>query len=600
MATWKKVVVSGSAPELASVTLDTDLAIAHGGTGASTAAAARTALGVAIGSDVQAFDAQLADIAGLSPANSSFIVGDGSNFVAESGATVRTSLGVGTGDAVEFASIKTSGNVSGSVTSTGSFGMLVGDGSGITNLTSAAISTYNTSGDNRIITSVNGNTVQGESSLTFDGSTLAVTGDQTVSGTIKDMAKVSGSAVSSASFGRIDATTFHGDGSGLTGVTQDIDSLSELAATPHATQDEYLISDNGTEKRISVTNAANGAFALISGDATVAAGGALTIANSAVSDAMLEGSITDAKLNQITTAGKVALGALEIDGASEMGAALVDADLFIVDDGANGTEKSMLASRLPTYLFGKVSGDATINGSGALTIGANAIQTGMVHDDVATELAGAGMTDSSGVLNVIGGDGITASANEIEVTVDDSTVGLNNTNGAGAVYVKNSGIGVTQIAAGVAGTGLSGGAGTALAVDFTELTAAQPTFTGLTITGDLTVQGTTTTLDTQNLLVEDNFIFAGTGSAGNAWDGGLIVQSGSADKSGSAIFSDSSAHRWAVAKGVQASGSNTVTPEAFVATVNINQATPPGSTSGSYGEGEMYITATDDIWIRVG
>ena len=224
----------------------------------------------------------------------------------------------------------------------------------------------------------------------------------------------------------------------------------------------------------------------------------------------------------------------------------------------------------------------------------------MVHDDVATELAGAGMTDSSGVLNVIGGDGITASANEIEVTVDDSTVGLNNTNGAGAVYVKNSGIGVTQIAAGVAGTGLSGGAGTALAVDFTELTAAQPTFTGLTITGDLTVQGTTTTLDTQNLLVEDNFIFAGTGSAGNAWDGGLIVQSGSADKSGSAIFSDSSAHRWAVAKGVQASGSNTVTPEAFVATVNINQATPPGSTSGSYGEGEMYITATDDIWIRVG
>ena len=142
--------------------------------------------------------------------------------------------------------------------------MLVGDGSGITNLTSAAISTYNTSGDNRIITSVNGNTVQGESSLTFDGSTLAVTGDQTVSGTIKDMAKVSGSAVSSASFGRIDATTFHGDGSGLTGVTQDIDSLSELAATPHATQDEYLISDNGTEKRISVTNAANGAFAPVS------------------------------------------------------------------------------------------------------------------------------------------------------------------------------------------------------------------------------------------------------------------------------------------------------------------------------------------------
>jgi hypothetical protein len=57
------------------------------------AAAARTTMGVAIGTDVQAWDDDLDDIAALTPTDGNIMVGDGTDWVAENGATARTSLG---------------------------------------------------------------------------------------------------------------------------------------------------------------------------------------------------------------------------------------------------------------------------------------------------------------------------------------------------------------------------------------------------------------------------------------------------------------------------------------------------------------------------
>ena len=59
------------------------------------AGAFNTNLSAKVGTDVQAFDAQLSDVAGLAVTDNNFIVGNGVNFVAESGATARTSLGLG-------------------------------------------------------------------------------------------------------------------------------------------------------------------------------------------------------------------------------------------------------------------------------------------------------------------------------------------------------------------------------------------------------------------------------------------------------------------------------------------------------------------------
>ena len=69
-----------------------------------------------------------------------------------------------------------------------------------------------------------------------------------------------------------------------------------------------------------------------------------------VSNTMLGGSIADSKLSTISTAGKVDIGALEIDGATDIGADLTTSDLIIVDDGANGTERKAALSRLITLV----------------------------------------------------------------------------------------------------------------------------------------------------------------------------------------------------------------------------------------------------------
>ena len=157
-----------------------------------------------------------------------------------------------------------------------------------------------------------------------------------------------------------------------------------------------------------------------------------TITNIVNADIKSSAAIADTKLATISTAGKVDIGALEIDGASEMSADLADADLFIVDDGAGGTEKSMLASRIPTYVFSKVSGDATVASNGALTIAAQAVENSMLADDAvgADELAANAVVTASIVDDnvtqakiaddAVGADQLAASAVVTASIVDDA------------------------------------------------------------------------------------------------------------------------------------------------------------------------------------
>ena len=95
--------ITGATTIAGALTLGTDLAVAQGGTGASTL----TDGGVLLGSGTSAITAMgvLTD--------GQMIVGDGSTDpVAESGATLRTSVGVGTGDTPQFYGANVTGNAS--------------------------------------------------------------------------------------------------------------------------------------------------------------------------------------------------------------------------------------------------------------------------------------------------------------------------------------------------------------------------------------------------------------------------------------------------------------------------------------------------------
>ena len=98
--------------------------------------------------------------------------------------------------------------------------------------------------------------------------------------------------------------------------------------------DATLLSDTGTQ---TVTNKS------IDSDNN-------TITNIVNADIKSSAAIADTKLATISTAGKVALTALEIDGGSDIGADLTTSDLIIVDDGAGGTNRKAALSRVVTLM----------------------------------------------------------------------------------------------------------------------------------------------------------------------------------------------------------------------------------------------------------
>ena len=108
---------------------------------------------------------------------------------------------------------------------------------------------------------------------------------------------------------------------------KDVASLRNVTATGVATVGSVVVADGGNIGAASDTDSL-----------AIASNGVVTFSQAPV--------FPDGSLN---------LADLDIDGGTDIGAALVDADLMIVDDGAGGTNRKATMSRLATYMNTKIS-----------------------------------------------------------------------------------------------------------------------------------------------------------------------------------------------------------------------------------------------------
>jgi len=133
--------------------------------------------------------------------------------------------------------------------------------------------------------------------------------------------------------------SFVGDGSSLTGVSAvNIDALSSLGGATVAQGDSLIISDGGSEKKVTFSNLEDSIFGNVSGDITIAAGGASTlasIANSKLANSSitidgsaisLGGSVTTTNTQLSTEAVQDIAGALVATGGTKTGIAVTYQD----------------------------------------------------------------------------------------------------------------------------------------------------------------------------------------------------------------------------------------------------------------------------------
>ena len=336
---------------------------------------------------------------------------------------------------------------------------------------------------------------------------------------------------------------------------------------------------------------------------------------------------------------------LDIDGGTDIGAAIVDADLLIIDDGAGGTNRKAAASRIKTYIA-----DVTLTTAAQTNITSLGTLTALTVDNIAINGANIGHTSdadsiaiaSDGVvtfsqapvfpdgsiavadLDIDGGTDIGANLADADLfIVDDGAGGTNRKTAASRIKTYIADVTLTT-AAQTAITSL--GTLTTLTVDSIIINGATIGHTSdtdaitiasdgdvtlsqnLVVTGDFTVNGTTTTVSTTNMKVSDTLIELNTGATSNANDMGIIMERGSTGNNAIFMF-DESADEFTVGTTTatnDATGNISITAGTFTAaTLKGNLVVANDGDIGSVGATDAMqissagiVTFKDDIVLK--
>lgn len=351
---------------------------------------------------------------------------------------------------------------------------------------------------------------------------------------------------------------------------------------------------------ISASGNISGSSLFITGDTSV--GGNVTLGDAS-------GDAVTVNAQTLTLANQLAVGALS--------------STMLVITSSNRVATQTLGAGVATFLNTPSSANlaaAVTNetGTGTLVFSASPTFTGTVN---------AANITATGNL-IVSGSTTLGDASGDSVTINAATIGIANV-GAGTtdtVLIRDGSntIKTRTIDTRVWGSTLIDGSLTANRVPFASdantitddsnftynsgtdvLTVNGSTFgQDVVVSGNLTVNGTTTILNVDNLLVEDKFILLASGST-SPTDGGIIVQTttGSANvASGSAFYLETggSTQRWALAQNVP-QNATAVTPTDYMVSAQTaagNPSSNPTYGGSSVGFGNIYVNSSDEsIWI---